>query len=428
MIGISNVLIIDDQIEETVRLQESFNNHGISCLYINPVSLTNDYQLSFIPDIVCCDIKLFNGNDNDNYTKICDILTQLLPENSFYVFVAWTSNKNLFGELKGKMQQERYLSSSRQPVEYFCWKKSRCTYEMLAKKFNKIKPTTQLLFYWKTIIKQSATGTANQLVELSKIQKTDLKRILTSLAINEVGKKHLDDSKHLAITEQLHSLLLDVSNKVIISDQKYNTLCSNSINKKTKEVNKKVASSLNSALFVDFSCDKLERIPAGDFRELNIRKYKDFLKFTGQGETQLKAQKKKLFEQYFCNSGKLQQAAINKAMQTSKLCLLDITAGCDCAQKKEGFHKVVITYLVPLSFGLKIRDKKTNIPDSVNIKNIYFNSCENLMIIDAKYLMGLKQDELGMISKRLFRIREHMLNSIRQNVYAYNSRIGTSTF
>lgn len=429
MTGISNVLIIDDQFEETVKLRESFDRHGISYLYINPTELTDDYHLSFIPDIVCCDIKLFNGNDNDNYTKICDILTQLLPENAFYVFVAWTSNKNLFDALKAKMKQDQYLKSSRQPVESFCWTKSRCTYEILEKKFKGIKPSTQLLFYWKSIIRQSATGTANQLVELSKKNRTDLKRILTSLAINEVGK-HIDTSKHLAITGQLHSLLLDTSNKAIMSDKIYNMLCSKSIDKKRQNVNNKISSTLNTALFVDPSCDNLEHIPAGDFRELNVRAYKKVLQYTGQEEGQLKEQKKKLFEQYFCNSGKSQKAAIEEAMRNSKLCLLDITAGCDCAQNKEGFHKAVITYLVPKLPTLKLRDKKTRpaIPDSVNVKNFSLNNGEYLMIIDAKYLMGLKQNELSMISTRLFRIREHMLNSIRQNVYAYNSRIGTSTF
>ena len=92
-------------------------------------------------------------------------------------------------------------------------------------------------------------------------------------------------------------------------------------------------------------------------------------------EGQLKEQKKKLFEQYFCNSGKSQKAAIEEAMRNSKLCLLDITAGCDCAQNKEGFHKAVITYLVPKLPTLKLRDKKTRpaIPDSVNVKNISLN-------------------------------------------------------
>lgn len=428
--GISNVLIIDDQFEETEKLRDSLNQHGISCLYINPTNLTDGYQLSFVPDVVCCDIKLFNVNDNDNYIKICDILTQLLPENSFYIFVAWTSNKDLFSDLKQKMRQDQYLKSNRQPIECFCWTKPRCTYEILKKKFNKIKPSTQLLFYWKAVIEQSAIGTANQLVELSKMNRTDLKRILTSLAINEVGKQHLDNSKHLAITEQLHSLLLDASNKVIISDETYKILCSKSIDKKIKNINNRVSSTLNSALFVDASCDNLEHIPAGDFRRLDIRTYKGFLQYTGQEEQKLREQKKQLFLQYFCNSGQTQKLAVNRAIRDSKLCLLDITAGCDCAQKKEGFHKIVITYLVPKSPGLKLKDKKNKfpLPDSVNVKNISFDNCEYLMIIDAKYLMGLKQSELSMISTRLFRIREHMLNSIRQTVYAYNSRIGTSTF
>ena len=47
---------------------------------------------------------------------------------------------------------------------------------------------------------------------------------------------------------------------------------------------------------MDPSCDNLEHIPAGDFRELNVRAYKKVLQYTGQEEGQLKEQKKKLFE------------------------------------------------------------------------------------------------------------------------------------
>ena len=107
--------------------------------------------------------------------------------------------------------------------------------------------------------------------------------------------------------------------------------------------------------------------------------------------------------------------------------IVNITADCDHSNKKQGIDKFVFACIV--KYGHADENKvKVSSPSLIMYRFYDKESAENkALIIHSKYIFGACLKNFKNYTK-YFRIRKQLLISIRQQVYAYNSRIGTISF
>lgn len=432
MKNLSNVIIIDDVLEETDALRNEFIKGGCVPLILDVNNAIPTYQeLPFVPRIICSDIKIIAGaSDEQNYRQIADIISTLVLTNTVYVFIAWTSNPTEFEKLKAYLEHSKELNR-KQPIQFLCLDKNNFTVNILNSKIQEIDKDVYSLFYWKRLVSQAAEQTLDNLYVLSKYaQDTTIGTILNSLAQVSVGEDHIHGNEPKIIIEQLHYLLADTCNQTILSNSSSNTIFSSAIHG-ARSINGDLKPVLNTMLIIDTSKNNSRFVFPGDFRRINSWKFvKLFLQNNpvlkdkiGLFFKSAKLRKQELLYGYLVNKTDAQMQKIDNIINKVIFGVIDITAGCDFANGKEGLHKIVFSFLMPKVDGLKIKTS-----GSIISKEISLDDNKYTLIIDAKYLSGITARDITKNTSHLFRIREMSINDVRQKVLFYNARIGTSTF
>ncbi len=432
MKNLSNVIIIDDVLAEIDALRDEFIKGGCVPLILDVNNAIPTYQeLPFIPRIICSDIKIIAGaSDEQNYRQIADIISTLVLTNTVYVFIAWTSNPTEFEKLKTYLENSEELNQ-KQPIQFLCLDKNNFTVNILNSKIQEIDKDVYSLFYWKRLVSQAAEQTLDNLYVLSKYaQDTTIGTILNSLAQVSVGEDHIHGNEPKIIIEQLHYLLADTCNQTILSNSSSNTIFSSAIHG-ARSINGDLKPVLNTMLIIDTSKNNSRFVFPGDFRRINSWKFvKLFLQNNpvlkdkiGLFFKSAKLRKQELLYGYLVKKTDAQMQKIDNIINKVIFGVIDITAGCDFANGKEGLHKIVFSFLMPKVDGLKIKTS-----GSIISKEISLDDNKYTLIIDAKYLSGITARDITKNTSHLFRIREMSINDVRQKVLFYNARIGTSTF
>ncbi len=432
MKNLSNVIIIDDSLEEVEELRNEFIKGGCVPLILDANNAIPAYsELPFVPRIICSDIKIIAGaNDEQNYRQIADFINDLVLEDTAYIFIAWTSNPTKFEALKTYLENNEGLKQ-KQPIQFLCLDKNTFTVDILNSKIQEIDKDIYSLFYWKRLVAQAAEQTLDNLYILSKHnQDTTIGTILNSLAQVSVSEERIHGSEPKIIIEQLHYLLADTCNQTILSNSSSNTIFCSAI-QGAMSINDDLKPVLNTMLIIDTSENNSRFVFPGDFRRINSRK---FIKLFLQNNPALKdkiglffksakLRKQELLYGYLGNKNDDQKQKIDNIINKVIFGVIDITAGCDFSNGKEGLHKIVFSFLVPKVDGLKIKTS-----GSIISKEISLDDYKYTLIIDAKYLSGISARDITKNTSHLFRIREMSINDVRQKVLFHNARIGTSTF
>lgn len=405
---LKNVLIIDDQLDEVDDIREAFLQNNYIPVVVDPAESN---KVLYTPDIICCDINLSATNKEQNFKTIAGILKKIFKHNKLYIFVAWTNKSDLFSEL------EAYLSADTsiiQPLKYICFSKENfdlhCFEEKLGTLYNENKGLISL-YDWNEIVLDSLDNLTYNICSIAKDNSCSIQNILSSLGEKTAGK-HFLENKTKTICTFLHLLLEDEIDSTIkfLNDasEKFNDIDG------TSESTNIPAEKLNSALL--FSKNTSTSLEVGDFIRLDSS---CFMKIRHFIERNTRKQIKKDIKD---NIQKIDGLDIDKCTWG----LINITADCDYSNKKQGVDKFVFACIAKYNHA----DEKTRIVSPSLIMYRFYDkeTDENkALIIHSKYIFGGCLNNLKNCTK-YFRIRKQLLISIRQQIYAYNSRIGTISF
>ncbi|WP_372519648.1 hypothetical protein [Candidatus Ruminimicrobiellum ovillum] len=406
---LSDILIIDDNLEEAYDLAGGFAKNKCVSIILKPEDV-ND-ELNFIPKIICCDIKLTtSGDDVANYKLILNLLKKIFSKNKgTYLFVAWTRNKNEFDALKKYIEADKEVN---QPVSFLSLDKDEFKDQpsKLKIKLNKnldSKKGLKALLIWNEIIKEANNKTLNKLFVLSKETETDLLSLLYYLAKANLGKK-INDNEIVALIKPINYILRDNIDKELIQEETKKFF--RNIFKDIKAEGRLLETievKTNSILHINTNIKHKNVIP-GDVVEYSAKKLKRLFAFSKKDEN-IK-----------------NENPVVSLIKKSAICgLLEVTADCDFSNEKTNdISKFVPVYLIPkdkCSNNLRNKDYFRNTNLEIEYNNQFY-----VFLVDCRYIFSMKSNSL--YKNKLFSIRENLFTSYRQQVYSYNSRIGTISF
>ena len=113
-----------------------------------------------------------------------------------------------------------------------------------------------------------------------------------------------------------------------------------------------------------------------------------------------------------------------ESVNSIEFALLEITPDCDYSNvKTHNVNKFALTYLIPSGKESKLDNeyyKRTKI-------KIIYKEMEYMFVVDCRYIFSIIPKK-NFIKNRIFSLRENLFTSFRQQIYSYNSRIGTISF
>ena len=407
---LKNVLIIDDQLDEVGDIQEAFLQNNYIPVVVDPVEAN---KVSYTPDIICCDINLSATNKEQNFKTIAGILKKIFKHNKIYIFVAWTNNSDLFSEL------ETYLSADTniiQPLKYICFSKEtfdlHCFEEKLGKLYIENKGLISL-YDWNEIVLDSLDNLIYNICSIAKDNSCSIQNILSSLGEKTAGK-HFLENKTKTICTFLHLLLEDeIDSTIKFLDDASGKF--NDIDESSGPTNIP-AEKLNSALL--FSKNTSKTLDVGDFIQIDRNLYKKIKPFISSNT------RKDIKDEILKNISGLQGFGLSKSIWG----VINITADCDYSNKKQGIDKFVLACIAKYDDVPNEKKVRTNTPSLIMYRFYDKETRENkALIIHSKYIFGAYLEDIKNYTK-YFNIRKQFLTSIRQQIYSYNSRIGTISF
>lgn len=406
---LKNVLIIDDQLDEVENIRNAFLQYKYVPVIIEPTEYSN---ISFIPDIVCCDINLIGQNKDQNFKTIAGILKKIFSHNKLYIFIAWTNNSDTFTELQEYLSKDQDLL---QPIKYICFEKIDFNLSIFEKKLVEIYDENKgliSLYDWNNIVVNSLDKLPYNIRSMAQNNNCSIQDILFSLGEKTAGQ-HFSENKSQTICTFLHLLLEDEIDSTIKS---LRDTCEN-FNDMT-EIQKTASipiEKLNSSLL--FSENISSSLEIGDFIQLDRKCFIKIRHFIERGS------REQIKKDMTNNIQGITGLDIDKCVCG----LINITADCDYSNKKQGIDKFVFACIAKYD-SINESKFKINTPSLIMYRFYDKKSGENkALIINAKYILGAcLRNLIG--CEKYFRIRKQLLTSIRQQVYAYNSRIGTISF
>jgi len=360
------------------------------------------------PKLVCCDINLNGTDDTQNFKTIAGLLKKIYTKErkGIYIFIAWTSHKDKLKALRRHIEADQEIHK---PLDFIAIGKDEYTDnpQKLERKidyiFRKNKGLTACLL-WNNIIKEANDETIISLSNLAEKTNVDLLALLDGLAQANLGKKKLRDEATATIRPINYILRDNIEKKLICSPAQ--TKLNNILKKNPKNLALSESGKSNTNFILHISPNiNYKKIMPGDV----MRIY----------EKDLKSIFRKVPEE-------LKSNLIKRGEDTNniELGLLEITPDCDYTNvKTHDVNKFALTYLIPSGISGKLDNdyyKRTKI-------KITYNEAEYIFVVDCRYIISIIPKR-NFVKNRIFSLKENLFTSFRQQVYAYNSRIGTISF
>lgn len=406
---LTDVLIIDDQLTEANDLQELFVKNGYFPVIVKPEWITNNFSLS--PQIVCCDINLLGGNNDEaNFKLIQGTLKKIFKQPTTYIFIAWTSHKSKLQALKEHLSADVSLV---QPVGFLSMGKNEFRskpnkLKILINNMLKENIGLKICLIWNSIIRHANNMSLITLTDLSLSTGVELQQLLYDLAAQNFGV-NVPKNETASLIIPINLILKDnVEKNIALSpfSKELSKIFKNMGPTAKKSISEDLKAKVNAIMHISMQ-NGVNKIVPGDFIKIDASFLRKKLKYPKLNIIDL--------------LGKTIKTSANESQVI--LGMVEITADCDFSNcKTAGVHKFAFAYLVPLSIFSKAdeyHNKNTNI-------TVEYQSQKYQMIVDCRFILAFKANELK--NQKLFNIRDGLLTSYRKNIYDHNSRIGTISF
>ena len=423
MFASPRVIAVDDNPIHLHGLVAGLHRSGVACL---PIHYPDDLSLIVpCPDvrIVFADLQL-TGPASDHKAQF-GILGGLLQESIAprgpYFIVLWTQYPEQAIELRTFLNR---LQNVAKPFEVISLDKAahldadgtvqderKLMGEIVA--LTKRLPQIAVLFDWERRVLGAAGETVSSLLELASIktqnQRTaEVGRILSSLAVESVGKEHVEDDRFRAVNEALLPILADrvanlrstpsdatLWNAAVVSTSIPNSLTAEE------------AARLNRMVHVDNATP--ESVERGVVTLLPTRLKQDFLSFVGVDETD--AAKK----QFRCTD-------FDSADDRFRWVMVQAQAACDYAQSHPG--------PLPCYLGLEMpfARRTGSLPAALwRSPALEIDGDSRELRISAGFPISTAPNEFRQ-NNAIYRLREQILNDLIFHLHSQGARPGKMSF
>lgn len=455
---IKRILIVDDQEDEVQILKQAFEHRSIFSIYINPLGFDFEECKNLPPiQLVFMDFKLANADNNDQADlSIIRSMLDLIPQNTAYGLVLWTSHSEKLLKLREAINKDSKSDENKYPKPSFIIGMAK--QELLKDSFNEKNffkaledrinedKAAQFFIAW---MNDTNTITNKTILELFKLASDYLNQseqfidLIKTIALSQFDsdlKMFSDDEKNIMYTrEALHSVdkLLYSNLRTLhyskgIPDFYAIDFSSSAVNPSVDAKNIRRIASINTAFYIDASPEDAmlaERMILPG----TVYKYE-------HGSQNI-----------------LKKQIPDDAMQIA----VEITPPCDFAQNKKVLSRLICGYIIFIksikdsaitenSNGNKkaIKKKKSEIqklyndyrgdyifitgPFSktlINEENAAQDDCDCcMMVLNLNHLISIDDKDLISANKFqfLFRLKNDLFADLLQKFSSHASRLGNS--
>lgn len=442
-----SVVIVDDQIEETLPLMVALSKLDISYKYFSGKSDDLPTEPLSNIKIIFLDIQLegMEGvqNDKTKLSTLANVISKIVGNSCIpYIIIAWTKNKELVSHLNNYLNNNKpllVLTITKDEVK----KNAEFDIEEIRKKLEaEIRESSSFQFFlsWQNIVNLSSIKVVNEIASIySFTNKWDnkIQNILKLLAEAYAGKQAGNDMVRNAMM-CFNNLYLDIIENNILSgisdfhidNQEMNNLNDDEIK---GELNRRLLISLEKSnsvvpgnIYEENYCFEFIKLnPQDIFQKIDVEEFKKKLKeCLKQFESDdcreeiknvLKTLKKQIVES--CCNSKLEY-------EESKFSLvfLEVSPFCDYAQEKWRMHRILPGIAWPSEYKGTIKKA-----DYI-YKTPLFRIDNKLLfyVFDIRYLTSLPLGTLNDVNSNL-RFRKELLNDIQTKIAAHINRPGITS-
>ena len=221
------VIVIDDEASHLDGLVRSLNRSGVASL---PIHFTEEMEFPSCPDVrvIFADLHLGPGglssDHKTDFSTINSLLENKIKPTGPYFILLWTQYSDQAPALRTFLDER--LEGVKKPFDVVPLAKADhldlmngdvrdeeklvAAIESVADRL----PQIGALFDWERRVLRATGDTVSSLLELTSAEEADrrlakLKRILATLGIEAVGKKHVDRDRFRAVNEALLPILAD---------------------------------------------------------------------------------------------------------------------------------------------------------------------------------------------------------------------------
>ena len=406
---ISDILLIDDQIEEAYDIQKNLLKLGFNPVISKPQEITESF--SMLPSVIFCDINLFGTIDDINFKSIKGILKKIYKKNTPYFFIIWTTHSSKISELEDYLHSDQEIV---QPLEILSMNKNdidslETELNTLINRFHNDYPDFIIFSIFRDIIFKSSNDVIDFLNDLYSTKDGKFRNLLLSIAEQNYGIQNLCNNENYALATPISYFIKNNIDKNIHNDSLHSELLSLFKNIKAipkKEIDQKIKSKINTIMHINGNVCKNIIIP-GDFFKTTIKTVKELVKDN-------KLRKEELL---------LDIIKDLKNKNAVTIGLIEISADCDFANcNTMNIGKFVLAYLCPYDIV-----KKGTLKQCYQVFDIEYKNKSFVMIVDARFIISVNNKKI-LTQQKLFNIREGLFKKIRNEIYMHNSRLGTISF
>lgn len=423
----TRVLLIDDDLSESIPVIKAFAKKGIPVAYFdgsiedlpNPNEKFSDIRLAIL------DMDLVGGGDND-VNKISTLIARLQAiissENGPYTMIAWTKHSDLVNLLENRLFTlfRNETEQDKVPFPVVCITLEKKDFKTnsefdIEKLFTNIEEELgkytplNIMQSWEERNFRATCGVTNSISKMINTNNESLDTwkeswkkeylgLLNNLAGGEIGKDNLTKETFLpSLFGALNPLQFDFFE----SDHCQTLVLTDEIITDSDVRNNPLAGKINSKLHISF--EDLDIFKPGNIYKLND-----------------------ISEIINVNNGSILEELLDKAEYKTEVeenvvpIFLEVSALCDFAQKKLRLTKLLAGFISPITLLKKFKQKGDFFK---YIKPIWFENQERLIILNSHYFFTLHLDDVKKI-KAYARLRNQYLVFIQSWLSHQFSRIG----
>ena len=226
MLPTPRIIAIDDNPQDLSGITKGLNQYGVACLPIHFTGEPDDIGSYPHVRVIFADLRLNEGGPGDDHKRHFSVITSLIEQkikpSGPYILILWTDYAD---QLEGLRQFLERLSDVPKPLAIEAIDKSQHLNngdlknpDKLVEEINNFfhqQPQIAAILNWEKRVSDATADTVSSIFSLattsSEAQERgkDVGRLLARLAVEAVGKDHVEQDRFRAVNEALLPILAD---------------------------------------------------------------------------------------------------------------------------------------------------------------------------------------------------------------------------
>ncbi len=427
MLPAPRIIAIDDNPQDLAGITKGLNQYGAACLPIHFTGEPDNIRSYPHVRVIFADLHLIGGGAGNDHTQHFSLIASLIGEtikpSGPYILILWTR----YAEEVARLQQflEERLQDVPKPLAVEAIDKTPYLnngdlkdpdklVEGIEKFFHQ-QPQIAAILNWEKRVSDATADTVSSIFSLATTAESqergkDVGRLLTRLAVEAVGKDHVEQDRFRAVNEALLPILADHI-AAMRSPDSDNEIWQEAFDSSDAEnaLSLEEAARLNSQVHIA-SAGENQGAERGAVIELPDELSSEFEQTFGL--TQEVAAKK----QFRCK---------DFSPDKNEFCwvLVQCQAVCDYAQTQPG--------PLPYYLGLELpeRNARSGTPPAAlwTSPPFYHNGAVRYLHVNSRFQLSLPYSEAREARTR-YRLREQLIGDLIFHIHSYGARPGILSF